>query len=418
MLNFYVYDLYTELAQAQDEGKNIVGMKALVDSIMAEPNPQNREWLAYGFWKTMGERPQREDYPYTEPSVLSDIQAVVPADKPSLHKPKKPDPDKILGAWLGRSAGCLLGKPVEGWNRADILRRLQESENYPIHQYLEDGVTCMPNDDDTNYTMVGLALLEERGFDFTTADVANIWLSRLPAYATFTAEVTAYRNILCGVPADRAAVTCNPYREWIGAQIRADIFGYVCPGDPKRAAALAWKDAALSHIKNGIYGEMFVAAMLAAAAVTTDFDIILAAGLGEIPENCRLRREIDRTLQLCRENEDYTKVIDEIHKSYPENTNHNRVHTIANAMIVVLALYYGCMDFAKSIGIAVEAGMDTDCNGATVGSIVGMAIGAAQLPDKYVRPLNDTMHTQLSGFDGTSISDLARRTYILAEQTL
>ncbi|MBP3918889.1 MAG: ADP-ribosylglycohydrolase family protein [Clostridia bacterium] len=414
MLNYYVYNLPTELLQAQDEGKDITGMQALVDGILAEPDPENRELLAYGFWKAMASRPTRPDYPYTEPSVLSEIRALRPKNRPVFAKPQSADPDKILGAWLGRSAGCLLGKPVEGWMRKDILQRAKDSGNYPIIRYLEDQIDCMPNDDDTNYTMIGLALLEQYGFSFTTADVAQMWLSHLPAYATFTAEITAYRNVLCGVSIDKTATTCNPYREWIGAQIRADIFGYVCPGDPQEAAELAYRDAALSHVKNGIYGEMFAAAMLAAAAVTSDFDQILSAGLGEIPENCRLRKEIDRTVQLCRENEDYTKVIDEIHRSYPEERNHNRVHTIPNAMIVVMALYYGRMDYTRSVGIAVEGAMDTDCNGATVGSIVGMAIGAKNLPDAYIKPLNDTMHTQLAGFDGASIKALAARTCTVA----
>ena len=57
----------------------------------------------------------------------------------------------------------------------------------------------------------------------------------------------------------------NPYQEWIGALIRADIYGWTCPGAPRRAASLARRDAVLSHTGNGVYGAMWAAALVSAA---------------------------------------------------------------------------------------------------------------------------------------------------------
>lgn len=53
----------------------------------------------------------------------------------------------------------------------------------------------------------------------------------------------------------------------VGADIRCDIFGHACPGRPERAAELAFRDAVLSHERNGVYGAIFFAATLAAAFV-------------------------------------------------------------------------------------------------------------------------------------------------------
>ena len=121
-----------------------------------------------------------------------------------------------------------------------------------------DGI---PEDDDLNFTMLALAMVERHGDKLATADVAQAWLDNLPAGRVFTAERAVYRNLLLGIEPERAAVVRNPFREWIGALIRADLYGWAHPGDPSAAARLADADASLSHRGDGVYGARWVAGM-------------------------------------------------------------------------------------------------------------------------------------------------------------
>jgi hypothetical protein len=92
------------------------------------------------------------------------------------------------------------------------------------------------------------------------------------------------------------------------------------------------------------------------------------------------------------------------------------VHIINNAAVVAAALLWGEGDFAATIGLAVEAGLDTDCTGATAGSAFGALHGTAALPGIWIDPLRDLIHSAISGFDNSSIADLARRTTVLARR--
>ena len=99
-----------------------------------------------------------------------------------------------------------------------------------------------------------------------------------------------------------------------------------------------------------------------------------------------------------------------IHRRYNEYTSHGWCHTISNAMIVAAALLYGGGDYGKSVCMAVETGFDTDCNGATVGSILGMANGLRSIGTVWTNPIRDTLHTTIFGKETVKISECVRQT--------
>lgn len=369
-----------------------------------------------------------------EPSDLEGIRAVRPAavELPAFTADAAALRNKVYGAWLGRAYGCYHGKPVEGLRRMPgdtfILESfLKKTGQWPIQGYFsldypEDmlksynlgvkwkaGPPHMPEDDDTNYTTVGLALMEQKGADFTPEDMARFWMSNLPILHTCTAERVAYRNFCMNVDPPASGSYRNPYREWIGAQIRADFFGYAAPGNPEKAAEYAWRDACISHIKNGIYGEMWVAAMLAAAYVTSDIETIIRAGLAQIPANCRLTKAIEQVFQWKAEGKSFEEATIAIHELWNEHSAHHWCHTISNAQICAIGLLWGEGDYGLSITRAVLPGLDTDCNGATVGSIMGMVLGGAALPQDLVGRLCDRIQTGVHGYIDCSIKEMSEQ---------
>jgi ADP-ribosylglycohydrolase len=229
---------------------------------------------------------------------------------------------------------------------------------------------------------------------------------------TYTAEREAYRNIVIGLKPPQTATFWNPFREWIGAQIRADVFGYVLPGKPWEAAELAYRDATLSHVKNGVYGEMFIATTISISFFLENVLEAIEVGLSCIPRTSRLYEAIESCISTWKKGSNFEEAYNKLMNKYGKL---NSVHTINNAVIVVLSLLYGELNFSKSIGLAVTAGFDTDCNGATVGSIVGALVGEEKIENKWKEPLNDVVEAGLSGHKDLRISELSERTLKLIE---
>ena len=430
----YSADIMVEYAESVEEGRDVEAFRPLFEAVSQMPKDEYRARVADVIFDIVRNAPVREGYPYREPNGLQEIRAERPENR--ARKAEIPNREelenKILGAWLGRICGCLLGKPVEGIRTEDFHPFLKKTGNFPLARYitgadadaaggragafrfgqnaLADRIEAMPVDDDTNYTVLAQELVEQYGRDFTPANVAEVWLSRQPKRAYCTAERVAYCNLVKGYLPPESAVFQNPYREWIGAQIRGDYFGYINPGDPELAAEMAWRDASISHIKNGIYGEMFAAAMIAQAAVESDIEKIILAGAGQIPERSRLAEAVRFVADGWKNGVPREEMFASIHGRYDEHRGHDWCHTISNAMIVTAALLYGGGDYGKSVCMAVQTGFDTDCNGATVGSVLGMRNGARGIGDEWVSPLHGQLDTSIFGVGRVKIADLAKKT--------
>ncbi len=154
-----------------------------------------------------------------------------------------------------------------------------------------------------------------------------------------------------------------------------------------------------------------VAAMIAVAAYADDVEEIIRGGLAEIPYTSRLYESLISVVDGYKTGVSKNDCFAMIHSRWDEHKSHDWCHTISNAMIVAASLLYGAGDFSKSICMAVETGFDTDCNGATVGSILGMANGENNIPAYWKEPIHDTVHTSIFGVGTVKISDCVEKTF-------
>jgi len=345
--------------------------------------------------------------------------------------------DRIRSAWQGRISGCQLGKPVELLSMREghdaLTAYLSQADALPLRDYVplvpdttvarhfpqccRGGFDRSEPDDDINYSVLALLMLEAHGFDLTTEDVARAWLRYLPGGIVFTAERRALITLLekssygftAGADAgfDLAECSNNEFNDWIGAQIRADVYGWVNPGRPERAAELARRDAGLSHRAEGVYGAMAVAAIGAAIPAADDLFDAVDAGLRAIPETSDCADALRLGSRLARAGDGPG----EIHSRYRDLSP---VHTVNNLALVAWGLLAGTDDFGIAIGETVAAGWDTDCNGATVGALWGLT--GRPIPDRWTNPWNGRVALTLAGIDELSLDDLVDRTVAVAER--
>ena len=359
-----------------------------------------------------------------QPDKLEEILALRPEG--ADVEPKKVEDlyNRMKGALIGRFAGCVLGIPVEMysvarmqavalecgmefppqtyWKGTDQPEKVHYQTNLRT-EYLEQNINKVPVDDDITYVILNLLCLEKYGKNYTVADMGQLWLDILPIACT--AEDEALQQMRAGTRAECAA-NFNQYVEWIGAAIRADAFGYAEAGNPVAAAKLSYNDAYLTHRKNGIYGEMFCAAAVAAAfTAETPLDAVKIA-MKQMPKESDLYKDLEWAFSVEDKVTNYLRARELLDERFRRMS---AVHTNNNMCAIVVSLMLGGNDFQKCISECIAIGLDNDCTGATVGSIAGACLGFDAIPEYWYKNFNNTVCTYLTGYAEVALDDVIDR---------
>ena len=397
---------------------------------------------------------KRPDYPYNEPDSLADILFESPNRKKIIKKPSNSGyslRDRIAGAVHGRIAGCILGKPFEmGLKLPEIRTYLKGTGNWMLTDFVPDysptqtrnlrrdclesmkgHIQYAQEDDDINYFVVGLLVLEQYGSSFSSSDVARMWLKCLPYNWCWGSEREFYCRLTSLYPDQEQELILpenqellqftslfNTGEEMIGAMIRADAYGLANPGNPEKAAKTAWCDAIMTHKKTGLYASMWVAGTIAAALYLDNPIEAIECGLEQIPANSRFAECVRTSLAWALADKDWLNTWEKIEERWGylgHAGTMNETAAIVNALVHSIG-ESGQVEFQKAICITVMQGYDTDCSGATAGCIAGALIGLSQLPNRWIKPFNDTFYSSVAGYRGTSIIELSERMYAVSEK--
>ena len=258
-------------------------------------------------------------------------------------------------------------------------------------------------DDDTSYQIVGLNVLEKCGPDISCKQLGREWCDHLPAIDKVLAEGLALERMRSGIEPPESGR--HPIGEAIGGQMKGEIWGLICPGNPKLAAEYARRDGVVAHCDNGVYGEQFIAAMISTAFEEKDVRKIIETALKQIPADSKYAETVRWVIEMHDAGKDWREARNAVVKKYPNACN----PVYADTGIVTLVLLYGGGDFEKTITMAACCGSDTDCDTASVGALVGCIIGASAIPAKWIDPIGDEFRCFVQGSENWSIADLSKR---------
>lgn len=307
--------------------------------------------------------------------------------------------EKVQGCWTGKNIGGVLGAPYEG-----VRQKID------IDFYTQDLTMGPPANDDLDLQIVWLAAVEKYGRNVSASILGEYWLSYIiPNWVEYG---VGKANLRAGFVPPMAGVIDNTYKDSCGSFIRSELWACLAPGNPEIAARYAYEDAIVDHADEGVYGEVFFAAMESAAFVESDRDQLIDIGLSYIPKDSAVTKAVKQAIASYNEGKTFFETRDIVHDAVPGTfgIQLNKLSEIApeerhlktgapgfdapeNIAYAIMGWLYGEGDFGKALSLAVSCGEDTDCSGASLGALLGIIYGSKSIPTKWTEPLNDKIAT-------------------------
>jgi len=287
--------------------------------------------------------------------------------------------DKLHACWLGKNIGGTLGAPYEGKRTFQNITDFAtpKGQNYP--------------NDDLDLQLVWLAAIEDvTPAYFSTKTLAEYWMDWIPPHCNEYG--IAKSNLRIGLlPPMSGEIDNDKWKTSNGAWIRSEIWASLCPGVVDTAVKYAVMDAMVDHgLNEGTYAEIFTATIESAAYVESNIRKLIEYGLKKIPEDCRVAQTVRLVMECYDKGIEYSQTREKVVEF---NKDLGWFQAPGNLGFVAIGLLYGEGDFRNSVLYAINCGDDSDCTGATVGSIMGIVGGTQSIPEEWKEFVGDNIVT-------------------------
>jgi len=326
--------------------------------------------------------------------------------------------NRVKGCWMGKNIGGTLGAPFE------CARGVVELDFYS--QDMSGG--AWPNDD-LDLQLAWLNAAERYGRSVNAQVLGEYWIDYI--VANWSEYGGGKNNLRQGLIPPLSGSCNNVNRNSCGAFIRSELWACLAPGHPEIAVRYAFEDAIVDHADEGVYGEIFCAAVQSAAFVETDTNTLLDIGLSYIPVDCGIAKGIAVVRESRQNGLDWQAARKAVLNAVPGIFGMYRGYCYgekeddvpvgesgydapSNVAITVLGWLYGEGDFGRSLCIATGCCEDADCTAATLGALLGIQLGFDALPAKWLDPIGEGIkNVALNTVEGldipATISDLTDR---------
>lgn len=331
--------------------------------------------------------------------------------------------DKVRACWLGKNIGGTLGAPFECYRGV-----------YDLDYYTHDlSLGVLPNDD-LDLQLAWLCAAEKYGKGVNAKILGEYWLSYV--VADWSEYGAGKNNLRYGLQPPISGWYGNHNKDSCGSFIRSEIWACLMPGHPELAVKYAYEDAICDHADEGVYGEMFCAALQSAAFVVQDMDELLRIAKCYVPADCAVIKAVDTAVECYRSGKDWKQARKAVlcatpgsmgqYNGYKDQKPEEDVpegklgfDVPSNIGLMMIGWLYGEGDFSKSICIAAGCGEDADCTAGTLGATLGILHGTKAIAEKWLQPIGDEIKSislDMSNFSfkpPRTVTDLTQRVIAL-----